>query len=70
MAAGQQLLAYQEPISHYAKFTMTISRAMPVGRDGTTTGASGARPWTRASLVAPRPSRSRSTTSARPSTGS
>ncbi|MEV6171767.1 hypothetical protein AB0L99_26575 [Streptomyces sp. NPDC051954] len=51
----KQLIAYQELISHYAKFTMTISRAH-AGRQGWDYDWS---EWsatlTRASLVAPEP---------------
>ena len=39
-----QLVAYQELINHYAKFTMTSAERMATDAAGTTTGASGARP--------------------------
>jgi len=43
VARGQQLVAYQELFSHYAKFTMELRRAHVTNVAGITTGASGAR---------------------------
>ncbi|XUL88714.1 hypothetical protein ACQ86D_20405 [Streptomyces galilaeus] len=49
----KQLLAYQELISHYAKFTMTISRAHAGGTGWDYDWSEWSATLTRASLVAP-----------------
>lgn len=49
----KQLLAYQELISHYAKFTMVISRAHAAGEGWDYDWSEWSAALTRASLVAP-----------------